>query len=203
MNDNSENVWSKTLKEIVIGLFIAVVAGLIVAKFSGQGIFYPTATLTQTPPISIPTLTDTPSPSQTSTVEDTPTPKIIIVFQSVTSTPEQIKFDEVSKLSPEQFIHQYYSLINKRDYEEGWSELSDDFKKGLDSKGEGGYDTYVKYWDSIDKLVIEKTEIISQNEYEAKVYTEILYYYKKGFKTTGHTTFNLIRNYDGSSWLFN
>lgn len=102
---------------------------------------------------------------------------------------------------PIEFVRNYFSLLNNRQYQEAWAKLSNKYKENLDKSG-GGYNEYVSFWNTVDKVELSLIEIKSQSNSEVYVYTEILYYYKEGYTTTGHTTYKLVKDSSKTSWLF-
>ena len=102
---------------------------------------------------------------------------------------------------PAQFIRDYFSLLNDRRYEEAWSKLSSKYKENTVNNGGGGYNEYVSFWNTVDKVEIILVEIRSQNNSEVYIYTEIKYYYKAGYTTVGHTNYKLIKDTSNKSWL--
>jgi hypothetical protein len=99
-------------------------------------------------------------------------------------------------LSPEQLITDYFNAINNRQYELAWSMLSDKFQANYT------YSEYTSWWKTLENVEVISITIKSQNNSEVYIYVEAYYYYKSGDKTTGHTTYKLVKNETGNSWLF-
>lgn len=99
-------------------------------------------------------------------------------------------------VSPEQFIRDYFSTINNHQYELAWSMLSKKFQANHT------YSEYTSWWNTVEKVKVVLIDIKSQNNSEVYIYVEAYYYYKSGDKTTGHTTYKLVKNETGDSWLF-
>jgi hypothetical protein len=169
-------------------LIIAAGIGLIGATIGGY--FVLQASL-KTKQLEI----DSTQTAEARLTEFAPTFTLISGNNSPTSTP-------VAYADPKQFVRDYLDLLINRRYQEAWSELSPRFKDNYATNGSGGYEKYVTFWDTVDKVEITLIEIRSQSDYEVYVYTEISYYYKGGYKTTGHTTYKLVKDSSKSSWLF-
>lgn len=135
-----------------------------------------------------------------------PMPEIIIVSQAappIIANAEQapppspsVEMDPSTSITPIQFVRDYFSLLNDRQYQEAWAELSDNFKKNHT------YDDYVDFWNTVDKAEISLIEVRSQSDSEVYVYTEVLYFYKAGYTTTSHTTYKLVRTSLTAPWKF-
>jgi|CXWL01.1.fsa_nt_gi hypothetical protein len=125
----------------------------------------------------------------TSMVENTPT-----------SQPTKISEGYTDPIS---FINEYFSLINERRYEDAWARLSNKFKENFANRTDGGgYNDYVDYWNTVNKVEIAFIEIQSQSDTQAIVYAEILFNYKAGNTETGHIKYKLVKDTTGKSWLF-
>lgn len=98
--------------------------------------------------------------------------------------------------TPEQFIRTYFTNINNRNYEKSWSMLSKRFQS------RHTYDEYTTWWNTVKKVEIIFIEVRSETNSEVFIYVEARYHYKSGVITTGHTTYKLIKNDSGESWLF-
>ena len=125
----------------------------------------------------------------TSIVENTPT------FQTT----------EISEgyTDPVEFINEYFSLINERRYDDAWARLSNRFVENFANRtGGGGYNDYVEYWNTVNKVEIAFIEIQSQSDTQAIVYAEILFNYKAGNTEIGHIKYKLVKDTTGKSWLF-
>jgi hypothetical protein len=117
------------------------------------------------------------------------------------SSPLNPQLNTVATIAdPVQFVKDYFSLINSRQYKQAWEKLSPKFQESLSTNG--GYDGYVSFWDTVDKVDIVLIEVRSQAPDYVYIYTEINYHYKAGHTTTGHTTYKLLKGAFNSSWLF-
>jgi serine/threonine-protein kinase len=104
--------------------------------------------------------------------------------------------------SVEQFIRTYFQEINNRNYENTWSLLSDAFKASRNSPQNGGYQGYVDFWNTVDRVEILEIEILEQSSKSAEVFVVANYHYKNGVTTTGRQDFYFIYESTRNTWLF-
>ena len=104
--------------------------------------------------------------------------------------------------SVEQFIHTYFQAINSRNYETTWSLLSDAFKASRNGPQNGGYQGYVYFWNTLDRVEIVEIKILEQSSQSAEVFVVANYHYQNGATTTGEQTFHLIYDLTRNTWLF-
>lgn len=163
---------------IFIGLFIARIGQL------------PTSS-----PLSV-TATVTPRvETQQIAITSTPLPTGTPFVPTNTVVPTQSN-------SVEQFIRTYYQAINSRNYELTWSLLSDDFRANSNSLENGGYQGYVDFWNTVDRVEILETRILEQSDQSAKVFVVANYHYKNGATTTSEQEFSFIYDFTRNTWLF-
>jgi len=154
---------------------------------------------------------------QSSPIPTSPATKILnptltkVAYPTETSHPSIQKPTDTSlptaiptrvRTSPEEFVNYYYNSINKRDYELTWSLLSQDFRERMHNSSQGGYQGYVEFWNTIDRVVVTGVDIISVNETSAIIIVNAIYYYKSGATTNSHQRFQLIYDKVQGSWLF-
>jgi hypothetical protein len=101
------------------------------------------------------------------------------------------------KKTPEQAIEEYYQLINQQKYPEAWTLLSLNFKEKP-----GSYDSYIKWWQKVDKITIIYVKLIAKNNSEAIVNAELKYLMKDGREINDPSEIKLILNSEGK-WLIN
>ena len=104
--------------------------------------------------------------------------------------------------SVEQFIRTYFQEINSRNYEDTWSLLSDAFKASRNSPQNGGYQGYVDFWNTVDRVEILEIRILEQSSQSAEVSVVANYHYKNGVTMTGEQNFNFIYDFTRNTWLF-
>ena len=104
--------------------------------------------------------------------------------------------------SVDQFIHTYFQEINSRNYENTWSLLSEAFKASRNSPQNGGYQGYVDFWNTVDRVEILEIKILEQSSQSAKVFVVANYHYNNGVTTTGEQNFYFIYDFARNTWLF-
>lgn len=104
--------------------------------------------------------------------------------------------------SVEQFIRTYFQEINSRNYENTWSLLSDAFKASTNSPQNGGYQGYMDFWNTVDRVEILEIKTLEQSSQSAEVFVAANYHYKNGVTTTGEQTFYFIYDFTRNTWLF-
>jgi serine/threonine protein kinase, bacterial len=138
----------------------------------------------QQPTVS-PTPTPTPTPSKTPTATPSPTP-------TSTSNPSSI---EQVKPSPEQFVRDYYSLVNARQLSAAWQKLTPKFRRDQAN----GVDGFTNWWKSVDQVSVEGTQLVKMTGNSAIL--EIRLTYRQGTKITSETKqMNLVWNKDSGQW---
>jgi hypothetical protein len=69
--------------------------------------------------------------------------------------------------------------LNNRNYDTTWNNSSSSFQNIAQ-----GYNSYVKWWDSVNNIEIVNVETISINNNNALVKTQLVYYLNNGKKMT-------------------
>jgi len=138
---------------------------------------------------STPSPSPTATPSQTPIATPTPTP-------SPTTTPIQTPSPtDQAKPSPEQFVRDYYSLVNARQLSAAWQKLTPKFRRDQ-AKGVDGFTTW---WKSVDQVSVDGSQLISMTGNSAIL--EVKLTYRQGTKITSETNrMNLIWNQDSGQW---
>jgi hypothetical protein len=142
------------------------------------------------------------------TATGTPTVETQQIAITATSIPTGTPFIPTTTIVPtqsnslEQFIRTYYQEINSRNYENTWSLLSDAFKASSNSLQNGGYQGYVDFWNTVDRVEVLETKILEQNNQFAKVFVVANYHYKNGVTTTSEQNFSFIYDFTRNTWLF-
>ncbi len=145
--------------------------------------------------LSTPTLTPTDTPVPTSSSVPTLASTAIVLLQTAVPV--------YSPQYPDQFIRYYYSYINQRNYQLTWSLLADSFKYAVNGAGEGGFLGYANFWDTVQRVDIFGVSVTSQSGGYAVVNVNMQYTYQNSLVTSNLQTFNLIYDYNRSTWLFN
>jgi hypothetical protein len=167
----------------VLAMLVAVVAiGSLFARigypsFSSETPVAPTAETQQSAITATPISTGTP----------------LVPTSTVVLTPSS---------SVEQFIRTYFQEINSRNYENTWSLLSDAFKASTNGPENGGYQGYVDFWNTVDRVEISEIKILEQSGQSAEALVVANYHYKNGVTTTGRQNFHFIYDFTRNTWLF-
>jgi hypothetical protein len=104
--------------------------------------------------------------------------------------------------TPYQFILYYFSQINQGNYALTWSLLDTNFINQNNNASQGGYASYVAYWDTITNVSVQSVYVLSQGTYTATVSVYAIYTKTTGVVAGYTSTFNLIYDTTRSSWLF-
>jgi hypothetical protein len=114
------------------------------------------------------------------------------------NTPSTAGLDQPSAVNPDQFIRDYYTAINNRQYDQTWSMLSDNFKR---TKNPTGIGDYIKFWDSIARIEIESVVVQDQAADAAVILTAVTYTKRDGGTSRSNYTFRLMRAQSPAGWL--
>jgi hypothetical protein len=128
-----------------------------------------------------------PANSINSPILSTPTP---------ISTPNQISIAN----PPNTFIANYYTNINRRNYQLSWNDLTRHFQT-KETSLEKGWVEYVKWWQSVARVDVDNTKIVSQSQDRAVVDVKLRYLMQSGRYTSGYLRFFLVNNSEGNNWL--
>ena len=131
-------------------------------------------------------------PSDTAPTAPPPTPTIYLPPPIIEPTRPQ------AAMEPDEFIRAYYDAINRRDYSLSWSMLSTNFKNKHNASG---YDPYVAWWDSIERVEVLSAQIQDQSEDTAILLVELRYTYKTGRVVDDNASFQLIQSSWEYGWL--
>ncbi len=173
---------------IIATVLSAIAAPLILERMKSAPTLAPTNILLSLPAVGTPTDTLL---IQTNTGQASQTEHVVVI----TITPTQSN-------SLEQFIHTYYQAINDRNYAFTWSLLSDKFKANAHGTENGGYQGYVDFWNTVDRVEVLEINILEQNSQSAKVFVVANYHYKNGVTTTSKRNLYFIYDLTRNTWLF-
>jgi len=123
-------------------------------------------------------VTPSPSPIPTSPKTATPPPK--------------------PQSSPEQFIKDYYSLINERQFTGAWQKLTPTFQRDR----AGGYETFTGFWQTIDKVEVRGARI-GEVKADSAIIDIDLTYQKSSTITPETLRMGLIWQESSGQWLIN
>ena len=138
------------------------------------------------------TISDVPStPSVTPTPSKTPT-----TTPSPTVTPSQTPSPtEQAKPSADEFVRDYYNLINSRQLQTAWKNLSPEFQNGQAQ----GYREFTDWWQSVDRVSVKGSQVIEMKKESALVRIQLTYQIK-GKVTSETQRLNLIWNKKSEQW---
>jgi hypothetical protein len=112
--------------------------------------------------------------------------------------------DSSSNLSilPEEFIRDYYYLINSSQYQIAWNYLSPGFKSNKNIMKKG-YIDYVEHWQKYERVSVNQVNLIQKSKYSALVDIELQYYKENTGKqfAVERIRYPLIWDKKNSSWL--
>jgi hypothetical protein len=132
-------------------------------------------------------LTPVPPSATAVTASHTPLP-------SATSAPAQ---------TPDQFVRYYYANINIANYPLTWSLLSDHFKSVMNGAGLGGYQGYVRFWNTVHEVRVQSVTVVSTCSSTCVVVRVVaLYHYNSGVLATESDLFALTYDSTRKTWLF-
>ena len=96
--------------------------------------------------------------------------------QSSKTIPEDTNAQSVgNRIEPEDFIRDYISNLNKRDYNTTWASLSPSFQSIS-----GSFAGYTDWGNSVEQVILDSTSLISQNDSQAIVDAKLRYAMKTG-----------------------
>jgi serine/threonine-protein kinase len=125
--------------------------------------------------------TASPSPLPTATPSKTPT-----------ATPSP------ARPSPEQAVRDYYSLINDRQFQNAWQNLTPKFQRDR----AGGYKTFTDWWQTVSQVSINGARIVESKENSAIIDIDLTYRKDKAiFPET--LRMSLVWNESSKQWQIN
>lgn len=192
---------------LLIGLVIFVMLSIVLITFVVVRITSPSPDQAPNPPILAGILTPT------TYLEATATPASATAFPPTqTSAPPPL--EPIPPATPlpadplpvggqaiqpaADFLAEYFTLINSRDYPATWAKLSDKYKT---AHNPDGYGPYVNFWDTVDLVDVLTPDVVYQNPDRAKVSARLNFAYKNGKTGSQLVTFELIPDDQGASWL--
>ena len=129
-----------------------------------------------------------PSPTPSSKPSITPS-----VTPTATVTPTPTKSPD--KPSPEIAIRDYYSLINDRQFQTAWQNLTPTFQRDR----AGGYNTFTEWWRTVDQVSVNSARLVESKGNSAIV--DINLTYQQGKKISPETLrMYLVWNESTQQW---
>ncbi|KYC42842.1 protein kinase [Scytonema hofmannii PCC 7110] len=130
-------------------------------------------------------------PSQETQVpETTPSPQV-----SDSSSPS------VDQPSPEQAIQNYYSTINRGEYQTGWNQLSPTYQNNQ-RLHPNGYLSYIDWWGGqVQRVELEQVSLVEAGTETATVNAQLRYFMKTGKVVPSSVRFFLLWDAQNSKWI--
>lgn len=104
--------------------------------------------------------------------------------------------------TPGQFIYYYFNQINSRNYPLTWSLLTSAFIARNNGPDTGGYDGYVKFWNSVARVDVKGVTVSSQTSTHATVVTSLVFNYTNGVIAPATITYTLLYDSWRGTWMF-
>ncbi|MFN5922221.1 MAG: hypothetical protein ACK466_00065, partial [Pseudanabaena sp.] len=103
-----------------------------------------------------------------------------------------------SKASPEEFIKEYYSLINTQQLTAAWQNLTPKFQRD----GANGINSFTNWWQSVDQVTVDSMNIIELKDNSAVINISLTY--KQGKKISSEILrISLLWNETSKQWQIN
>jgi hypothetical protein len=100
--------------------------------------------------------------------------------------------------APEDFVRQYFQLIEQRAYSQTWALLTTHYRQAHNSTG---YQPYVDFWDTVQSVTITNVQPESQNQQSARFQAQVSFIFTNGKSSTQTITFSLVADAASGSWL--
>ncbi|WP_346294239.1 hypothetical protein [Sphaerothrix gracilis] len=94
---------------------------------------------------------------------------------SSTQSTDVISQSVEQNINPQEFVQDYFANLNDRNYSYTWEALSSDFQAISES-----FEGYTDWWNSVDKIVLNSTKVVSQSGTQAVVDAELRYVMNTG-----------------------
>ncbi|MCT7961293.1 hypothetical protein NG791_11480 [Laspinema sp. D1] len=112
--------------------------------------------------------------------------------------PAPHRSESSSQLDPKQFIINYYTNLNQRQYDTTWKRLSPNFKSKAST-----FADYVTWWEKVAEIRVGNVRSIAQTEREAIVDAQLQYLMKDGELIYDQKSrINLVWDNREQTWLF-
>jgi len=99
---------------------------------------------------------------------------------------------------PEDFVRQYFQLIEQRDYPQTWALLSDHYRQ---LHNPTGYQPYVDFWNTVQSVGVVTVQPEAQDQQSARLVAQLTFHFTNGKTSTQSITFSLVANTASGSWL--
>lgn len=107
---------------------------------------------------------------------------------------------EPQLVEPDQFIKDYYTAINSRQYGLSWSMLSPNFEN---EHNPTGFNDYKGFWDTVEKVEVQQAFVLERKPASATVFVSLTYTSRGGTVSNSEITFGLVFDAANDTWLIN
>ncbi|KAF3883770.1 MULTISPECIES: serine/threonine-protein kinase [Nostocales] len=105
------------------------------------------------------------------------------------------------KPSPEQAIQNYYSTINRGEYQTSWNQLSPTYQNNK-RLHPNGYLSYIDWWGGqVQSVELEQVNLVEAGTETATVSAQLRYFMKTGKAVPGSVRFFLLWDAQNSKWI--
>ncbi|WP_265263926.1 serine/threonine-protein kinase [Spirulina subsalsa] len=108
-------------------------------------------------------------------------------------TAQEVRPNPSARISPDEGVRDHYAQVNRRNYSEGWSRLSSNFRQ---QHLQNDYSAYTNWWDTVAHVAVERTQVVQNSGDQATVITQLRYDMKNG--NTGRDRLRLYLQWDNS-----
>ncbi|GAA6617882.1 protein kinase domain-containing protein [Scytonema sp. NUACC26] len=183
-------------------------ATICVTVAIGTGVFAIFHSRQSQPQVQQPSTEQTQSPLQPSAEpsgepQDSVPPQQIQVPLDTTPSPEvsEPSSPSVDKPSPEQAIQNYFSTINRGDYQTGWNLLSPTYQNNK-RLHPNGYLSYIDWWGGqVQSVELEQVSLEEAGTETATVNARLRYFMKTGRSVSSSVRFFLLWDAQNGKWV--
>lgn len=143
-------------------------------------------------------IVETPPPTPDPSPSPLPSPSVS-VSPSPSPSPSPAPPTPAIRPAPDQFVTNYFTNINSRNFQQGWAMLSTDFQQ----EGTGGYPDYYQWWSSVARTEVLEATPVEQTSDLAKVNIRVKYFLKTGVCKLDVRQWILKWDPDQNMWLLN
>ncbi|PSO92870.1 MAG: hypothetical protein BRC48_13405 [Cyanobacteria bacterium QS_9_48_30] len=103
--------------------------------------------------------------------------------------------------SPQQVVRDYYSALNRGQYQSAWKQLPPELRSDQEVHPDG-YLTYKNWFEKVDAIDIQETKLVQTSSETAKVDVRLQYQMKNGRLVPLGLRYSLVRNAATGNWVF-
>jgi hypothetical protein len=98
----------------------------------------------------------------------------------------------------EDFVRQYFQLIDQRAFSQTWAMLSDHYRQ---QHNPTGYQPYVDFWNTVQTVDVLTVQPIAQDQQTARLSVKLAFHFTNGTNSTQTITVSLVSEAGTGSWL--